>query len=112
VAVPVRTRPTTTQTANLARRRPRRARLADSVPTRAQSVPLYVGLAKSGLIRSPFFPRVDGDLALAKSDKPGLRVLFVGNSFTYYHSMPELVHELAEHDAGRTASLHRLLHGS
>ena len=64
------------------------------------TVPLYVGLAKSGLIRSPFFPRVDGDLALAKSDRPGVRVLFVGNSFTYYHSMPELVQELAEHDGG------------
>lgn len=66
----------------------------------ALTVPLYVGLAKSGLIRSPFFPRVDGDLALAQSDRPGLRVLFVGNSFTYYHSMPELVHELAEQDEG------------
>jgi hypothetical protein len=46
-------------------------------------VPLYVGLAKSGIIRSPFFPRAEGDLALAKSDRAGLRVLFVGNSFTW-----------------------------
>jgi hypothetical protein len=47
------------------------------------TVPLYVGLARSGIIRSPFFPRAEGDLGLAKSDRPGLRVLFVGNSFTY-----------------------------
>ena len=57
-------------------------------------VPIYVGLAKSGVIRSPFFPRVDGDLTLAKSDRPGLRVLFVGNSFTYYNGMPAMVHEV------------------
>lgn len=82
-------------------RRRRLARFAVCVVVGlALAVPLYVGLAKSGLIRSPFFPRVDGDLALAQSDRSGLRVLFVGNSFTYYHSMPALVHELAEHDAG------------
>jgi hypothetical protein len=64
------------------------------------AVPLYVGLAMSGVIRSPFFPRADGDLALAKSDRAGLRVLFVGNSFTYYNEMPAMVHELAAHDDG------------
>jgi hypothetical protein len=64
------------------------------------TVPLYVGLAKSGVIRSPFFPRADGDLTLAKSDLPGLRVLFVGNSFTYYNEMPAMVHDLAEGDPG------------
>jgi hypothetical protein len=62
------------------------------------TVPLYVGLAKSGIIRSPFFPRAEGDLALAKSDRPGLRVLFVGNSFTYYNEMPAMLHELGAHD--------------
>jgi hypothetical protein len=64
------------------------------------AVPLYVGLAKAGLIRSPFFPKVEGDLTLARSDSAGLRVLFVGNSFTYYNSMPSLVRRLAEADAG------------
>jgi hypothetical protein len=64
------------------------------------AVPLYVGLAMSGVFRSPFFPRADGDLALAKSDRAGLRVLFVGNSFTYYNEMPAMVHELAAHDDG------------
>jgi hypothetical protein len=64
------------------------------------AVPIYVGLAKSGLVRSPFFPRLGGDVELAGSDRPGLRVLFVGNSFTYYNSMPAMVHELAEADPG------------
>jgi hypothetical protein len=67
------------------------------------TVPLYAGLAKSGLIRSPFFPRADGDLALARSDRSGLRVLFVGNSYTYYNEMPSLVHRLAEGDEGAPA---------
>jgi hypothetical protein len=56
----------------------------------------------SGVVRSPFFPRADGDIALAKTDRPGLRVLFVGNSFTYYNEMPAMVHELAEADRGAT----------
>jgi hypothetical protein len=64
------------------------------------TIPLYIGLAMSGVIRSPFFPRADGDIALAKSDRPGLRVLFVGNSFTYYNDMPAMVHELAAADRG------------
>jgi len=64
------------------------------------TVPLYIGLAWSGVVRSPFFPRADGDIALAKSDRPGLRVLFVGNSFTYYNEMPAMVHELAAEDPG------------
>jgi hypothetical protein len=64
------------------------------------TVPLYVGLALSGVIRSPFFPRAEGDIALARSDRPGLRVLFVGNSFTYFNEMPAMVHEFAAHDDG------------
>jgi hypothetical protein len=64
------------------------------------TVPLYVGLALSGVVRSPFFPRADGDIALVKSDRPGVRVLFVGNSFTYYNGMPAMVHELAAADRG------------
>jgi hypothetical protein len=64
------------------------------------TVPLYVGLALSGVIRSPFFPRADGDIALAKSDQAGVRVLFVGNSFTFYNDMPAMVHELAAADRG------------
>jgi hypothetical protein len=59
-----------------------------------------MGLALSGVIRSPFFPRAEGDIALAKSHRPGIRVLFVGNSFTYYNDMPAMVHELAAADPG------------
>jgi hypothetical protein len=61
---------------------------------------VYVALARTGVIRSALFPKLDGDIALAESDRPGLRVLFVGNSFTYYNSMPRMVHELAEGDPG------------
>jgi hypothetical protein len=61
---------------------------------------LYVDLAQSGVIRSPFFPITRGDIELARSDKPGLRVLFIGNSFTFYNSMPHMVHELAAADPG------------
>lgn len=61
---------------------------------------IYTGLVEAGLVRSALAPRVDGDIALARGDRPGLRVLFVGNSFTYYNSMPALVHELAEGDEG------------
>jgi hypothetical protein len=65
------------------------------------AVPVYVGLAKAGLIRSPFFPKVEGPLDLARSsEERGLRVLFVGNSFTYYNEMPALVGELATNDPG------------
>jgi hypothetical protein len=56
---------------------------------------LYVGLVQAGLIRNPFAWAVSGDLALARSDRPGLRVLFVGNSFTYENRMPSLVRQLA-----------------
>lgn len=61
---------------------------------------LYVGLVRAGLVRSPFAPVVRGDIALARSDRPGLRVLFVGNSFTARNSMPALVHRLAAGDSG------------
>lgn len=57
---------------------------------------LYVGFIQSGLIRSPLAPVVKGDLDLARSDQEGVRVLFVGDSLTYYNDMPTMVHELAE----------------
>jgi hypothetical protein len=61
---------------------------------------VYVGLVQAEVLRSPLDPRIAGDIALARGDRAGLRVLFVGNSFTYDHSMPELVQELAAGDAG------------
>jgi hypothetical protein len=63
-------------------------------------VSLYVGAIQAGLIRSPFGPVVKGDLASARSDRPERRVLFVGNSTTYYNDMPGLVQKLAAGDKG------------
>jgi hypothetical protein len=63
---------------------------------------LYSGLVHIGLARSLLAPNLRGDIALARSDRPGLRVLFVGNSFTFRNSLPALVHELAAGDPGAT----------
>jgi hypothetical protein len=60
----------------------------------------YVGLIHYGLVRNPLGPVASGDLALARSDRPGLRVLFVGNSFTFKNDLPALVHQLAAGDKG------------
>lgn len=61
---------------------------------------LYVGLIHAGVVRSPFAPILQGDIANARSDRPGLRVLFVGNSMTYYNAMPRMVQRLAAADPG------------
>src|SRR5687767_2910265 len=61
-------------------------------------VSLYVALVKMDLLRGPFDPITSGDIALARSDRTGLRVLFVGNSLTAGNSMPALVHQLAAGD--------------
>ena len=61
---------------------------------------VYAGLVHVGIARSLFAPTLRGDIALARSDRPGLRVLFVGNSFTFKNSLPALVHELAAGDPG------------
>jgi len=60
----------------------------------------YAALVKVGVLRSPFAPTISGDLVLARSARPGLRVLFVGNSLTYKNGLPALVHQLAATDAG------------
>ena len=61
---------------------------------------LYVGFAKAGVFHNPLFVMTEGDIAYARSDKPGIRVLFVGNSFTFYNDMPHMLHELAAEDRG------------
>ena len=61
---------------------------------------LYVGLAKAGVFHSPLFVMTEGDIDLARSDEPGIRLLFVGNSFTFYNDMPRMLHELAAEDSG------------
>ena len=63
-------------------------------------VSVYVGLVQSGLAPSPFDPLVRGDIALARSARPGLRVLFVGNSFTFRNGLARMVHDLAVYDRG------------
>jgi hypothetical protein len=63
---------------------------------------LYAGLVHIGLARSLFAPTLRGDIALARSDRPGMRVLFVGNSFTFENSLPALVRDLAAGDPGAT----------
>jgi hypothetical protein len=64
------------------------------------AVGVYIGLAKAGVFHSPFFVITQGDIEQARSDEPGLRVLFVGNSLTYYNDMPHMLHELAAEDPG------------
>ena len=61
---------------------------------------LYSGLVHIGLARSLLAPTLRGDIALARSKQPGLRVLFVGNSFTFVNSLPALVRDLAAADPG------------
>ncbi len=80
-------------------RRPLRL-LACAVAGIVLGLTVYSGLVHVGLARSLFAPTLRGDIALARSDRPGLRVLFVGNSFTFKNSLPALVHDLAAGDPG------------
>lgn len=66
----------------------------------ALGVSLYIALVGAGLARNPFDPVPRGDVALARSARPGLRVLFVGNSFTFRNALAGMVHELAVYDRG------------
>ena len=65
---------------------------------------LYVGFAKAGVFHNPLFVMTEGDIDLARSDTPGIRILFVGNSFTFYNDMPHMLHELAAEDPGAPPS--------
>ena len=60
----------------------------------------YVALVQADLIRSPLDPSIRGEIELARSTEDGVRVLFVGNSFTYSNDMPALVRDLAAADQG------------
>jgi hypothetical protein len=57
-------------------------------------------VAYAGLIGIPYGPKAKGDLAAARSDRPGHRVLFVGNSLTYWNGMPSMVRRLTEETPG------------
>jgi hypothetical protein len=61
-------------------------------------VALYIGAVQAGVLPNPLAPKAEGDIALARSRTPGLRVLFVGNSFTFYNSIPKRVHDLSAAD--------------
>jgi hypothetical protein len=61
---------------------------------------LWGGFVQAGLLPNPFGPVVQGDVELARSDRPSHRVLFVGNSLTYYNDMPDMVSRLADADPG------------
>lgn len=63
-------------------------------------VSLYVGFIQAGIISNPFAPLLQGDLQAARSNRSGMRVLFIGNSITYYHGMPQMVARLAAGDGG------------
>ena len=63
-------------------------------------VAAFAALVALGVVRNPLDPVIGGDIALARSGRPGQRVLFVGNSLTYYHDMPGMVGRLAAADPG------------
>lgn len=65
------------------------------VPGLVLGVFAWTALAKLGLIYNPFDPTIAGDLAAARSSRPGYRVLFVGNSLTYTNDLPGMVDRLA-----------------
>ena len=52
------------------------------------------------LIGIPYGPNARGDVELARSTQLGRRVLFVGNSLTYWNDMPKMVARLARADEG------------
>jgi hypothetical protein len=58
---------------------------------------LFQGLTRAGVINRPltFSYRLDA-AALARAERPGpgLRVLFIGNSFTYFNDMPAMLGKL------------------
>jgi hypothetical protein len=61
---------------------------------------VHTGLLRAGLLPRSYPYVVRGDIALAQGDRSGVRVLFVGNSFTFANGMPELVSRLALGDPG------------
>lgn len=64
-------------------------------------VTAYVGLGRrsDAQVNAPE-TNPNGDLALARSTKPGIRVLFIGNSFTSYNNLPGFVSSMAKKDKG------------
>jgi hypothetical protein len=86
------------------RRDPNRVRRKPSLARRALIwgfaawVLLVAIVAGAALLLRP--DPVSGDLGLVHSDRPGLRVLFVGNTITSDNEMPEMLSALARGDPG------------
>jgi hypothetical protein len=68
------------------------------VVTAALTLAIYVkvvGVANGGTAPAPV---ASGDMRDILSGRPGIRVLFIGNSLTYENSLDKMVHEFAAHD--------------
>ena len=65
------------------------------IPALVLGVFAWTALAKLGLIRNPWDPTIGGDIAAARSNSPGYRVLFVGDSLTFRNDLPGMVGRLA-----------------
>jgi hypothetical protein len=63
-------------------------------------IALWVAAIQAGIVGNPLDPVIGGDVALVRSDRPGVRVLFVGNSLTDYNDMPSMVRRLGAEDDG------------
>lgn len=69
----------------------------------AAGIALWVVAIQAGIVPHPIAPAAKGDLALVRSDRAGQRVLFIGNSLTYYNEMPSMVRRLASEDSHERA---------
>lgn len=80
---------------------PRRLRLLACVPIGiAIAAALMLAAGRLGLLGFLLGPQISGELAQARSQEAGVRVLLVGNSFTYYNGMPQMVQGLADSEPG------------
>lgn len=59
---------------------------------------LFKGLEHLGVVGAQASSVQAGDISDARGDRPGVRVLFVGNSLTFVNEMPELLTHLVESD--------------
>jgi hypothetical protein len=59
------------------------------------------GAGPTSVTLKPYAPDpISGNLDAVRSQHPGVRVLFVGNSQTFFNDMPTMVEQLAEGDRG------------
>jgi hypothetical protein len=59
------------------------------------AIAALIGKPLGEALLTPHTRRTGDPLAAIRSREPGLRVLFIGNSFTYFHSMPTMIEQLA-----------------